>query len=625
MKKTVLFSVMCIFIMLSANKTMAQVVDSGTTGDCTWELTGTSGNYTLTISGNGAMGNYYSNAPWYSYRTDIKTLDMQQGVSIIGSYAFASCIGLTSVSIPNSVTTIKSGAFYDCNGLTSVSIPNAVTTIEEAAFYSCIGLTSISVDVNNTAYCSNSGVLFNKNQTTLVCFPIGKTGSYIIPNSVTTIENWAFYFCRGLTSVSIPNSVTIIGDYAFASCIGLTSVSIPNSVTTIGNYAFYFCNGLTSVIIGDSVDIIGSYAFAACIGLTSVTIGNSVTTIGNNAFSGCTGLTSVSIPNSVTTIGNWVFSDCSGLTSISVDVNNTVYSSVTGILFNKDQTILICYPAGKTGSYTIPNSVTTIGNNAFASCIGLTSITIPVSVKNIEIQSFTGCVGLTSVSIPHSVITIGGGAFYNCTGLTEMYVRTVNPPKIFNSTFYNVDKSIPVYVCASAEDYRNATYWSEFANIIDDVPSFDITIQSNDATMGSANITQRNTCTDNTAIIEATPNTGYHFVQWNDGNTTNPRAITVTQDTTFTAEFAEGVGITNIKTSNIKIYPNPAIDNIHITLPENVAQAVFTVCDMQGKVLIRKEISGQDVVSVNNLAAGIYIYNVITNKQKHTGKLKINK
>jgi hypothetical protein len=548
-------------------------------------------------------------------KTTLASIKMPEGLITIGDYAFCDCSGLTSVSIPNSVTTIESSAFSYCSGLTSVSIPNSVTTIESSAFGGCSGLTSVSIP-NSVTSIGNSAFSYCSGLT-----------SVTIGNSVTSIGNSAFFYCSGLTSVSIPNSVTSIGNSAFRACSGLTSVTIGNSVTTIGDYAFANCSDLTSVTIGNSVTTIGDYAFANCSGLTSVSIPNTVTSIGNSAFSYCSGLTSVTIGNSVTTIGNGIFYSCSSLTSIFVNVNNTVYSSNNGVLFNKDQTRLICFPAGKTGSYTIPNSVTSIENGAFSDCIGLTSVTIGNSVTSIGNGAFSYCSGLSSVTIGNSVTSIGDYAFRDCIGLTEMYVKAQKPPAIIGSAkpFYNVSTTIPVHIpCGTIKAYQSATYyWRAFTNKIDDIPLYDISVQSNDTTMGSANITQANTCIDSTAIISATPNNGYHFVQWNDGNTTNPRTITVTQDTSFTATFEKSTAITDMEAPTISVYPNPARDNIHITLPENVYQVVFTIYDMQGKALIKQTISSQETVSVNSLAAGIYIYNVITDKQNYTGKLKI--
>ena len=206
-------------------------------------------------------------------------------------------------------------------------------------------------------------------------------------------------------AITIPSkidgkSVTIIGNYAFAHCTGLTSITIPDSVTSIGDWAFEYCTGLTSITIPNSVTSIGDWAFVECTGLTSITLGNSVTSIGRYAFNGCT-----------------------GLTSINVASGNNYYSDNNGVLFNKKKTELIRYPEGKSQtSYTIPDSVTSIGYYAFAGCTGLTSITIPNSVTSIGNRAFCGCTGLTSITIPNSVTSIGNGAFYDCTGLTSITI-----------------------------------------------------------------------------------------------------------------------------------------------------------------------------------------------------------
>ena len=205
-------------------------------------------------------------------------------VTSIGYMAFSGCTGLTSVTIPNSVTSIGEAAFA-FTGLTSVTIPNSVTSIGDDAFVACSGLTSINVASDNPNYCSVNGVLFNKNQTTLISYPGGKQGVYTIPNSVTSIGESAFSDCYGLTSVTIPNSVTSIGEYAFQVCSGLTSVTIPNSVTSIGDHAFSHCDGLTSVTIGNSVTSIGDEAFRGCSGLTSVTcLATTPPMMGSNVF-----------------------------------------------------------------------------------------------------------------------------------------------------------------------------------------------------------------------------------------------------------------------------------------------------------------------------------------------------
>ena len=326
----------------------------------------------LTISGTGAMPTTFTNSggtnPWWSSRTNITTVIIQDGVTSIGNNSFYNHTGLTSVTIPNSVTSIGNYAFSGCTGLTSITIPNSVTSIGDGAFNGCKGLTSIT-----------------------------------IPNSVNTIASGAFRDCSGLTSITIPNSVTSIGTSAFNGCTGLTSVTIPNSVTSIELAAFYDCSGLTSV-----------------------TIPNSVTAVGTSAFGGCTGLTEINIGNGLASTDN-LFLSGDKLKSINVADGNNNFSSIGGVLFNKQGTSLNRYPSGKPETtYEIPSSVTSIGNSAFNGCTGLTSITIPNSVTSIGNNAFQKCTGLTSMTIPASVTSIGNYAFDACTGLTEIKVDAGN-------------------------------------------------------------------------------------------------------------------------------------------------------------------------------------------------------
>ena len=287
------------------------------------------------------------------------------------------------VTIPRTLNRLPvTGIAYDAFGfrssLTSVSIPDSVTFISDFAFLGCSGLTRFTVAADNSSYASRDGVLFDKNQATLIKYPDGKEGTdFSIPESVTSIRGGAFSGCTKLTRVTIGNSVTSIGGDAFSGCTKLTRVTIGNSVTSISVGAFY-----------------------GCIGLTSATIPDSVISIGVNAFNGCTGLTSVTIPNSVTSIGNSAFNGCTGLTSV-----------------------------------TIPDSVTSISSFAFGKCTMLTRVTIGNSVNSIDLYAFSGCTGLTSITIPASVTLIAGSAFADCTGLTSVYFDG-NAPRSGGDLFY---------------------------------------------------------------------------------------------------------------------------------------------------------------------------------------------
>lgn len=405
------------------------------------------------------------------------------------------------------VKKISDGAFQNCTGITSIVIPDSVISIGVSTFSGCTSLAEITVSPDNKNYSSVDGVLFNKDKSELLVYPIGnKRSSYTIPDGVTQIAESAFSGCTSLTEIVIPDSVTSIGVFAFSGCTSLSKVdlpktlttieagtfrdctslkeivipdsvteiknkwgydtyygafsgctslskvklsnnltiigegafsvgegtfsrctslaeiTIPDSVTSIGPSAFYGCTSLKEIIIPDSVTRISWSAFSNCTSLSKVKLSNNLTEIESGTFAGCTSLKEVVIPDSVTSIGRSAFSNCISLESITigsgveslgdewiascrrlaniiVSPENKTYSSVDGVLFNKDKSELLAYPIGnKRSSYTIPDGVEKIGKKAFYGCRYIESITIPVSVAEIEASALGNCYDIRTIN-----------------------------------------------------------------------------------------------------------------------------------------------------------------------------------------------------------------------------------
>ena len=431
----------------------------------------------------------------------------------------------------------------------------------------------------------------------------------VINLGVTSIGNYAFYYCTGFTgSLTIPNSVTTIGWSAFEYCSGFTgSLTIGNSVTTIGEMAFYGCSGFTgSLTIGSAVTTIGYGAFEYCSGFTgSLTIGNAVTTIGEGALGNCSGFTgSLTIGNSVTTIGNYAFRNCSGFTG-SLTIPNSV-TTIGKWAFDG------C--SGLTGSLTIPNSVTTIGQSAFYGCSGFTgSLTIGNAVTTIGKWAFYGCNKLISLTLGNNVATIGEEAFYDCTAFTSINSPRTTPPvpALGTAAFKNVPTYIPVNIpCGMKIHYENSA-WKNYFYIFNDILANNtITVQSNNNAMGTAQVTQLPNCTDKQAVIEATANAGYKFIKWSDNNTQNPRTIAVTQDITLTAIFDAMSGINEVIAQKLVFYPNPVKDEL-IIKNEELRMGDYSIFNVSGQVLMQGALSTETTnINVKELPSGMYFIKV---------------
>lgn len=359
--------------------------------------------------------------------TDLTSITLHDGISNIGGSAFMNCTGLTSISIPNAITSIEPETFRNCRGLTSILIPKGVTSIGNYAFYDCHNL---RVVIN----CSSLDIQRGQENGWIAAYArtVINNVDGVVDDLVFTENNGQYYlsaYLGGDSVLNLPENYKGrgygIGESVFKACLGLTSITIPDGVTSIGNSAFSGCSGLTSITLPNSLMSIGTNAFSGCYGLTSIVVAQDnpkydsrnnsnaiIETASNTLLYGCK---NTIIPNGVTSIGEDAFYACSGLTSI------TIPNSVTSI---GEEAFRDCYDLT---SVTLSDNVKSLGDYAFYQCYDLASINFPNSITSIGSEAFYCCEGLSSVVLPNSVTSIGEQAFYCCSGLSSISVAQDNP------------------------------------------------------------------------------------------------------------------------------------------------------------------------------------------------------
>ena len=367
--------------------------------------------------------------------TGLTSVTIPNSVTSIGNYAFFQCSGLTNVSISNKVTSL-SYTFKDCTKLTSITIPESVTSISNGLygpmFDGCTNLKKIEVSPNNENYSSYNGVLLDKDGYNLIRCPEGKSGNFVVPDSVGCIESYAFYNCTNLTNIQISKNVNEIEGYAFVNCKSLQKFVLTDNVYTIGYCGGWYeksmfrgCENLKEIEVGSGNDNYSSvdgvlydkevekllYCPAKKSG--EYTVPKSIKSVTDYAFEDCNSLESIVLPESMPEFSLFDLECCPSLKSIKVTGNNAYYSAEDGVLFNKDKTEIYVFPRSKEGNYTIPNSVTEISSRQFSQCTGLTGITIPNTVTEIGYSAFNGNLKSIKVSEGNKYFCSYDGVLFN--------------------------------------------------------------------------------------------------------------------------------------------------------------------------------------------------------------------
>lgn len=409
----------------------------------------------LTITGQGDMWDWKAEStPWWSFKENIISVKIENGVTNVGNFAFAGLISLIDVYLPDSISNIGISTFANCNSLENIELPTNIKSIDKAAFYNCKSLRNLILP--NGIETLGENVFGNCINFTEFVLPnsITSTGGYLFQNctnlrevtfsqNMNTISERTFFGCTGLQEIEIPYNITNIDSLAFENCSNLEYVQLSDGVINIKSGAFLNCSSLENITIPDSVTSIGSTAFKNCTSLCEVTIGTNVKGIGNSAFQGCIGIKNIIIPNCVEIISDNAFSGCTGLKNIIIpnsviDLGSHVFEGCSNL-----------------SSVLIGENIKKLDSYVFSECSELTEVIIPNSVELINPYAFNECESLTKIVIPENVRKVSNGAFYDCCNLESATV--LNSQMIFYlSVFTNCNKlTIYGYENSTAESYAN--------------------------------------------------------------------------------------------------------------------------------------------------------------------------
>ena len=395
---------------------------------------------------------------------------VKEGTRVICNYAFWGCSSLSEIVFPDSVASIGDKAFWRCSSLKYISIPESVICLNGNPFMDWSG----KLECLSPNFIYEDDVLFDMDKRKIISFRNRNEKSYVIPSSVTSIGDSAFYICSFLSGIVIPSSVTSIGDSAFSGCFLWKYISIPKSIIYLNGNPFADWNGKLECLSPNFIyedDVLFDKDKSRIISFRnrnekSYVIPSSVTSIGNNAFSGCRSLLDIVIPSSVTSIGDSAFYHCDSLSDIVIP------SSVTSI---GDSAFLLCRSLSK---IVIPSSVTSIGNNAFSGCGSLSDIVIPSSVTSIGDGAFSDCVSLSYIAIPSSVTSISDSAFESCSSLSDIIIPS-SVTSIGDSAFYHCDSLSDIVIPSSVTSIGDSAFSGCFSLKYISIPKSVICLNAN--------------------------------------------------------------------------------------------------------------------------------------------------